>query len=311
MRLRWIGLFIIVFVLYAGISYAQVRLDRTSGQTPQAAGGDTVVNCATVSGIGDNYRQNGEYQRAYETHQYYIEQCAMEPKSYLVFSALKAENSARSSDLNRQIEFREWLKKVLYYNPDTLYYCTDVDVIISTVGGWFDSSRGADKNGVIALMEYIIASGKCPIFTDLYREKIKEIRIARVNTWQDTVTDPIATPLDTTLPSLEDLDLGILRGKLSTPKGKTSSGPSITDFSITRNPFYHDAILRYELAHDCVLRLDIFDILGRTVHTAGLGWLDEGDHSFTVAAGSWRAGTYYARLSTLSGEIKTIKFIKE
>lgn len=270
---------------------------------------DTIVDCPAVLGLGDNYRQGGMYQAAYDLHKHYIEKCYAEPKSYLAFSRLTGENAARSDDWNRFIEHREFLKKVLYYNIDTLYYCYDIQGIIGTMG-YFDSVRGSDNNGGIAIREYIIESGKCPFFDIVFAVAIENLKKGRHQVWKDTVTDPLLTPEDTTIPTLEDLSLGIFRGK-PTSVSPAMSERYLGELTATRNPFTDVLEPKYRLETGAMVRIDVYDLLGRAVYSEGQGYKAEGEHVLSLQSKSWASGSYYVRLSSPSGEVRTVKVVKQ
>jgi hypothetical protein len=270
---------------------------------------DTVVDCPVLNGLGNNDRQSGLYQSAYDKHKYYIEKCYDEPKSFQAFSKLSIENAARSEELNRFIEHREFLKKVLYYNTDTLYYCYDIEGIIGTMG-WFDSVRGSDHNGDIAIRQYIIESGKCPFFDSVYAYTIERLKIGRHKVWKDTVTNPSLTPEDTTIPTLEDLSLGILRGKPTSVSPATNEH-YLGELIAARNPFTDILELKYRLDKSAMVRIDVYDLLGRAMYSEGQGYKAEGEHVLSLQSKGWASGSYYVRLSSPSGEVKTVKVVKE
>jgi hypothetical protein len=76
------------------------------------------------------------------------------------------------------------------------------------------------------------------------------------------------------------------------------------------NPFGENLELRYELIKSAMVRIDVFDILGKTIYESPQGFKEKGEHQLTIPT-QWTPGTYYIRLSTPSGEIKTVKVIKE
>jgi hypothetical protein len=270
---------------------------------------DTVVDCPALFGLGDRNRESGFYQVAYEIHKYYVEKCYAEPKSYLAFSTLSAENASRNEDWNRYIEYREFLKKVLYYSLDTLYYCSDVKAILGTMV-WFDSTRRTDFNGGIAIREYILSSGKCPFLDSTFAAQVINLKKARHQVWKDTVTNPLLTPEDTTIPTLEDLSLGILRGKPVSVSPATSER-YLGELIATRNPFTDILELKYRLDKSAMVRVDVYDLLGRAVYSEGQGYKAEGVHVLSLQSKAWASGSYYVRLSSPSGEVKTVKVVKE
>jgi hypothetical protein len=261
-------------------------------------------------GAGTRVNQ-GKYQEAYELYQRYFELCAVEDKdSWKQFGGIGAANEGRSSDNTRFAEFREWLKTVLYYRLDTNYYCADVAEMLTTFY-WFDSTRGRDYLGAIAVAKYVLESGKCsrPQDTAYFKNKgIEGNWYEYARHWEDTVKDSNLTPLDSTFPSLEDLDLTILYGP-SEVVGEREI--RIGKIAAIRNPFTDLLELHYQLDRSAMTRIEICDVLGKPVYSEGQGYQDEGDHTVTLSTVDWPSGSYYVRLSTPSGEVKTVKVIKE
>lgn len=85
----------------------------------------------------------------------------------------------------------------------------------------------------------------------------------------------------------------------------------IADITIVPNPVANEVTLSYTLAKSAPVRIDVFDPLGRSVYASGEGFKQQGNHSLTLSAGDWLAGAYYIRLSTPSGEVRTVKVMKE
>jgi photosystem II stability/assembly factor-like uncharacterized protein len=87
-----------------------------------------------------------------------------------------------------------------------------------------------------------------------------------------------------------------------------SSGNLFTGFP---NPFAEVLGLRYRLDKSAMVRIDIYDLLGRSVYSEGQGYKEEGENSLSLQTKDWASGAYYIRLSTPSGEVRTVKVIKE
>jgi hypothetical protein len=47
------------------------------------------------------------------------------------------------------------------------------------------------------------------------------------------------------------------------------------------------------------------------LYANALGYKPKGENQITITAAGWTSGTYYIRLSTASGEVKTVKVMKE
>jgi hypothetical protein len=279
-------------------------------QTPQSVLIDTT--CDYKRGIAYNLTHGGKYQEGYEAYQQYFEYCALEPNSRFEFGGIGSANGYRNDKVERFSEFREWLKKVLYYNPDERYYCADVGEILGTFE-WFDSVRGHDRLGAIAIAQYLLDSKKCAdsLNVEFLKEGIEDEYRLHYEKWRDTVQDSLKTPLDTTLPSLEDLGLGILRGNPNSVVSPASLEERIAELIATRNPFTDILELKYRLDKSAMVRIDVYDLLGRAVYSEGQGYKAEGEHLLSLQSKAWASGSYYVRLSSPSGEVKSVKVVKE
>ncbi|MEP7235199.1 MAG: hypothetical protein ABI778_07875, partial [Ignavibacteriota bacterium] len=178
-------------------------------------------------------------QAAYDAYKTYIEHCALLPNSWAVFIDVGGMNAKRNDDLHRHEEYREWLKKVLYHNLDTTYYCADVNQILHTLS-WFNDQRGNDDKGTLAILYFLVQTNRCPKATAYYDTVGIPAEWNDVyDKWGDTVVNPILSPFDSTLPSLDDLDLGILRGKPADVKKYFDSkyGAVFSNLITLDNPF--------------------------------------------------------------------------
>ncbi|MEI8134497.1 MAG: T9SS type A sorting domain-containing protein [bacterium] len=267
--------------------------------------------CTRLKNNGHNAIQAGEYVQANDTLRLYIEMCANQNGSFHAFSELDGAVSFMNDVNNRWLEYRNWLKKVLYLNTDTLYYCSDVSSMITTFQ-YFQPGRGVDNNGEVAIIDFLLDLNRCPENKFSLIDFRNSIRSVQVKIWRDTVgADSIHKPLDTSAVTLESLDLQILRGPQKAVSPDRQSGSAITLFLATNNPFTDATVLRYELADAVPVRLVIYDILGREVFSEGEGMKQAGEHKIAIDGKLFPSGTYYARLSTLSGEVKTVKIVHE
>jgi hypothetical protein len=276
----------------------------------QAFLGDTSI-CSYLLDRGERNFSSELYRQANDTLRLFIENCASIDGSWLEFTPLTASVMYMDTNNERFIDYREWLKKVLYYNTtDSDYYCADVQSIYSTFH--YFEGRGYDLLGGLAVGKYIKETGRCknwPFMLDYDTAYKMSINIV-TEMWRDTVKDSVKTPLDTTLPSIDGLGLGILRGPSEVKSGEVTSKRFI-NFSAERNPFTDNVALKAELSAPTMLRLDVFDELGHQIYGEGLGYKQAGEFTYRVNSKGWASGMYYARLATSGGEVKTIKLIKE
>ncbi len=256
-----------------------------------------------------------EYRKGYDSLRYAIETCPNYSLSSSYFNHISGAVSNMSNDTGRFIDYREWLKKVLYLNTQNWrYYCADVRSIMFTMN--YFPGRGNDYNGSIAILKYVIESGKCPkeyfAFSDTTMTLWGNTRKHQYQNWHDSVRDSIATPFDTTLPSLESLNLQILFGlDHAVQEHEAVDLSAIRLFEASPNPFHTTAELHYHLGSTAGLKLQIYDALGKEVYNDPIGFRSAGDYTIKLNTSSWSSGSYFARLSSLAGGVVSIKLIRE
>jgi hypothetical protein len=54
-----------------------------------------------------------------------------------------------------------------------------------------------------------------------------------------------------------------------------------------------------------------YDLFLKAVYSEGQGYKPEGEHILSLQTKGWSPGSYYVRLSSPSGEVKTVKVVKE
>jgi hypothetical protein len=279
------------------------------GQKPQSIADDT--SCLMKFTSAQSYTQSGKFQLAYTACRNFIESCYNEKDSWRAFGIMDNANSNRLPDtVGKNPEFREWLKKVLYFNTvDRNYYCEDVRAIISTYLG-FDKADGADVNAAARLIHYFIDSTDCNSLDSILLETLRYRRGHQYELWQDTVKDPSATPYDTSMPSIDDLDLSIIRkGQYSVPT--YNAVETIHDVLATPNPFDNQLALEYSIDDNVVLNIEILDVLGREITRTDRKMYTKGRQRYTFNTATWKSGTYFAKISTSHGEVKMVKISKE
>lgn len=304
----------LLLLLLANVTYSQSPPSSATTKGPKGSEPQTSTQDTTPAACDRMYlevgslSQGGRWQDAYDTAKTVVEQCHGIMKTHGMFSYLTGSNSMRNNDPNRYPEHLQWLKKVLYYDPDSVYYCADVYGMVGALQ-YFDSLRGNYYEGKLSIVLFMRDSAHCGHRYKLLDTTAKTLMAALYEKWRDTVTDSTATPFNPHIPSLEELDLTILRGPQhgSAPM----QDPRIGSIAAYPNPVANEVTLSYTLAKSALVRIDVFDPLGRSVYASGEGFKQQGNHSLTLSAGDWTAGAYYIRLSTPSGEVRTVKVIKE
>jgi hypothetical protein len=268
------------------------------------------VSCIELQELAASYEFETKFRLEYDTLKYAMEQCYSINKYWNNFSGINFSCYGMSNIPERFDTCREWLKKVLYYNTiDSDYYCADVNAIKGTF--WYFPGRGIDLLGALAIEKYIVESGKCTNWwtrADYINDSVYTMK-ELIYSWRDSVQDSIKTPFNPVMPTIDDLNLGILRGP-NEVVGRTHDY-RLGELIAVRNPFNDVLDLKYHLIKNGLVKVDVLDVLGRTIYSEGQGYKPEGEHTLTIQTHTWSSGSYYVRLSTPSGEIKTVKLIKE
>ncbi len=76
------------------------------------------------------------------------------------------------------------------------------------------------------------------------------------------------------------------------------------------NPLQHTVTFKYKLAENGKVRIDLFDVNGRLVHSLNEGAAQAGEHFARWDAGSLIPGNYFARLSVDGSVYQTLKLVK-
>jgi hypothetical protein len=301
--------------VYCGVGFDLSQ--KGSSQTTQSVMELSSKDCLGLYDLAEDYLHSNKYQQAYDTAKKFVEECAnvvviSGNKGSIGFGITSSANFARNDDKNRFDEYREWLKSVLYIGTDTSYYCRDVDAIMGTYFNYNSAVGGPDYRAMETILRWVTDSGKCDYYFGDFEVRLKEIRDYWHTIWVDSSLDTTVYPWDTTLTTIDDLDLSILRNQPGSVNPIAAGASSRLGIVTTeRNPFTNEIALKVELYLPTMLRLDIYDELGRQVYGEGLGYKPQGEHRFTITSHDWSAGIYYARISTSGGEVRTVKLVKK
>ena len=271
--------------------------------------GDTSLStCQNLIKSAESFDAAGQYQKAYDGYRGYIESCAYLSNSWTTFSDVGTMNAKRNGDLHRLEEYREWLKKVLYLNLDTNYYCADVNEILSTFR-WFNDIRGNDDRGALTVAYFLVKANRCPKRTAYYDTiGIPTEWRDLYSKWQDSVHNPDLTPFDSTLPSLEDLGLGILRGPPADVKKFIDAklGAIISNIIALENPFSSETKIDFRCRESAAIKIEIFDVLGKKYYSTEKVF-DQGDNQIILSGEGLPHGELFARFAASDGTVRTIK----
>src|SRR5581483_4234903 len=223
-----------------------------------------------------------------------------------------------------------WLKKVLYLNPDSFWYCGDaLDMI---------TAEQQNENAQLAELRYILDNHKCSGFAD-WQTIWHGDSTARYQHWLDSLkslygsfygpdyqdwsdstkkaftADTSAHPFDTTIPSLFDVDLQILMGSqyASAPEPAAIGSQALVGAKLLENPMTDEIAVSFEMGRTALVTFELRDVLGRAIPlTYAKYHLEQpGPHEALFAAPGRPPGTYYLRVTTDIGETLTLKVVKE
>jgi len=252
--------------------------------------------------------QSQKFQEAYVAYRTYIESCAYLSNSWMTFTDVGSMNASRTGGNTRFAEYRDWLKKVLYLNLDSNYYCADVSEMLGTFS-WFNDQRGNDYKGLLSLGKYIMDSSKCRNLASYIKGRFKATWDLAYETWADSVRNPTLTPFDSTLPSLDDLDLGLLRSPPADVKKfiDATSGPIIANIHALENPFNSETKIAFTTREAVALKFEVYDVLGKKVFDGGNKVYDKGEVLIVLPGTGLPHGELFGRFSASDGTVKTIK----
>ncbi len=234
-------LFIAVFLLVGKCAIAQSG--DTTGQ----------FACGNLLNYGIGLNSLGQFLDAYDTLKLFLETCPLYPQGWMDFTDVNESISGwAAGGAGRWPDFLTWLKQVLYLNPDTMWYCSDVNDMITALQNDEAAQEAADN--------YIIQSGKCPALLASFQTLYNSASHWRHEEWLDTIVgkfdtvvpygkyswwldslvnqDTLANPYDSTIPSLQQENLQILLG----PQFANSVGAS--------SPITSEALLSAQLVRE-------------------------------------------------------------
>ncbi len=297
---------------------------RASGQMVDSCKCD----CGALFSSGYIYQSEGAEPQGYDTLKAFMEQCPLYPNSPEGFNMLNgAIYQWSAGGAGRWPDFLSWLKKVLYYNPDTAWYCGDVLDMLNAV----QSIQASES-----ICRYILQSGKCPVLASDFQTTLNALIQNRHKLWLDSLQysfdstyggsdyywadsigeDTLAHPFtDTVVPTLFQDSLQILLGPqyagVSAPSPITSE--ALLSAQLLENPMKDEIDISYEMGRTALVTMELRDVLGRSVPIANAKYQLEqpGDHNTTIPAPNLPPGTYYLRITTDAGDAITLKIVKE
>jgi hypothetical protein len=154
-----------------------------------------------------------------------------------------------------------------------------------------------------------LSTNHCPNMNSdlLYRRGL--VRQRQYELWKDTVQDSIKTPFDTSyVANIDSIGFSILKGPQYGAVTPRTYQPNFTELTASKNPFEDETTLQTSLSEATMLRLEIYDILGKQLYSENR-FFTPGEVRWTLDGKSLPRGSLYVRVSTLHGEVKSLKLV--
>ncbi|HET6400252.1 MAG TPA: hypothetical protein VFH95_02540 [Candidatus Kapabacteria bacterium] len=287
--------------------YGSRDITKKGGNQPTDLSADTasVAECSYMDNEDGILERAGDYEQAYDTAKAYLTLCYNLPDAWGMFSGA-TDDAGRLLIFN---EYREWLKSVLYLRTDSMWYCADVYAMLSTFDDY--PGHGVYGAGDVAIERYILEHQRCSSeWNAKFAQDLASWPNAMYNVWRDTVQDSFTEPYpDTTVPSIDDIGLSILRGMPASvaPSPLPAGDVHINGLYATENPFTNTTAIKFTLADYGLVTFQLFDVLGHAVTTNGIGQvLYPGEHEFDIDGSKLPNGNYIARVAFHNGDVESI-----
>ena len=239
-----------------------------------------------------------EAQKIYDSLRLYIEKCATDDNSYEAFLSVDGAVQRYATDTTRFDRYRDWLISVLYLNTtNPAYFCA----CVGSIAGTYQYGKYNATLAGMAVLKYVRQYHPECWGTNSDKGITKDSIYAL-----EHGLDP------THLPTLEQLGLGFLLTHQAVSPSTALPSIYLASFTSTPNPFKAETTLSFELNRMAYVTVEVFDPLGRKVWGDDHGYsLDKGIHTAHLDGAKLSSGSYYARISTGFGEVKTVKLVKE
>ena len=321
---------LIISLMLAGL-FPVIAASQTpdKGAAPQSSAHvDTTIVDTSLCGFlfdeGHWAVEDGREPDGYDTLRMFMEDCPLYPDAWREFSDILggAQNSIAIGE-GTYPDFLTWLKKVLYYNPDTNWYCNDVSDMVTAV------QNAADE---MSIDQYIVQSGKCPQLSAAFAENYSAVAGWRHWNWIDSLirlhplylmastdsinADTLAHPFsDTAVPTLWQDSLEILLGPqyAGVQQSQPITSQALMNARLLENPMTNEIDIAFEMGREAMVTMELTDVLGRTVPLQYAKYQLEqpGQHDASIPAPNLPPGTYYLRITTDVGDAITLKVVKE
>ncbi len=297
------------------IAFAEYAIAHRKGNDGTlSVDSNSYTNCDSLRFKIWNYQGAHNWQALYDTTMKFIDSCYNDPWAPAMFQEISAaEQSLEPNDTGLWLQYQLWLESVLYLNttnPD--YFCQCVENMV--VGNPSDDTsellawKGMNKG--LAVLRWLIQNTTCD--TPRLLNMFYGARASQYSDWLNDTT----VPLDTTIPSLASLGLGLdtlLAKHLLYEQVSESAPPEvITNAFASPNPVNTGTEISFTMSKEAYVKIQLYDVLGHSLSGAGFeGLFQPGNKEVPISLQGLPSGTYYARIVTAYGEVQTVKLVKE
>jgi hypothetical protein len=270
--------------------------------------------CTMSFNRGHAFLQAGQWRTAYDTIKDFITRCPFHFRVPFAFGEMYAavQNGADGPSPECWENFRSWLLKALAWNRDKTYFCAIVEAIAGTFSSPYDTTftqGSAATNKSLAVTQWLIENDPC--HDDELRDLYVNTRGSQRAGWFNEDTSVVK--LDTTLPSMHDLGLDsvLMYAGMVGVHSERAPDPMLNALA-SPNPVGQGTLVSFSTKREAYVKIEVYDLLGNTIHGGDFGRVIEaGKHQIPIDTRAWVRGTYYARISSSTGESATVKLVKE
>jgi len=281
-------------------------------RTPLSIADTSLDSCTRMYNEAMTYQSPGVFQlqKAFDTLKRFIESCPFDPRVPNEFFDLDhAASQVLPHDTLAYLGFRMWLESVLYLNTvNPEYFCACVEDIAGTFYSNGDTGRNIllAPNRGLAVDQWLIQNTTCD--TPYLARGYSGGRYAQYKSWLNDTSQP----LDTTLPTMAQLGLDTLLNRYLLNSAVKQPQGFISNVAASPNPVSTGTIISFGISKEDYVKIEVFDILGNRVSSAGFESLFEpGNKAVPISLQGLPSGTYFARIVTAYGEVQTVKLVKE
>jgi hypothetical protein len=295
-----------------GVGFGQIIVPIGQHKTLSEVDSSSNSCQSSVNWGRNNYQSVETAPFVIDTMEKYIQTCANNDSTYLLGLNLLLGAAGWTSEPNLWQSLRSFLESVMGRDNSQTWLCSILGGIATT----YEDQTPPDFNDAVTVVDYIICCAPCidpdSIAKSSFWRERANLRNNEDLLFQDTVTDSIATPIDTTEPSMHDLGLDSLVkafGELGVQNANVEN--IITNATAYPNPAGEGTVLSFGITKEAYVSIELFNELGQEVATQGFqNVMAPGNHEVPLSMRDLPSGTYYARIQTYSG-IQTVKVMKE